>query len=276
MNNGINKKVLSKIMDMSTKLQPKPSFYVSLGDCVAGSSDNNVLQNQLLYFKNICKEFVPFVCILPVVGNHEVNSIPKDITVEHILRDTLFNFKKKNKLQGYNDTVYFMDLQNSRFIFLNTHHYGEVKKIADKQLQWLKEACKTDKRFKFIFMHAPAFPTGAHVNKSLDIYPNERDKLWKVIDENNINIVFSGHEHNYSRRVIDSDFSTPQYEFKNKIYQIISGGGGETLKQSFKSKKGVIVRPKAKHHFIIVDIDTSRVTVESVAVDGDILDKFII
>lgn len=261
-------------MELSSNLKPAPSFYVSLGDCVAGSGDNEVLKEQLLDFKSVCKQFVSSILILPVLGNHEVNNVPVDTSSEVIFKEQLLNFRKMSKLEGYNDTVYHMDLDNCRFIFLNTYHCGELKKIENEQLKWLEATCKTDKKYKFVFMHDPAFPTGAHIGTCLDSYPEARDRLWKVIDENNINIVFNGHEHNYSRRIIDCAFSNSKYEFKNKVYQIISGGGGEKLRDSFKSRKGVIVAPKARYHFVVVDINEDSVVVEVVSTEGKSLDKF--
>lgn len=261
-------------MELSSNLKPAPSFYVSLGDCVAGSGDNEVLKEQLVDFKNVCKQFVSSILILPVLGNHEVNNVPVDISSEVIFKEQLLDFKKKNILEAYNDTVYYMELNNCRFIFLNTYHCGELKKIENEQLKWLEETCKTDKKYKFVFMHDPAFPTGAHIGTCLDSYPEARDRLWKIIDENNINIVFCGHEHNYSRRIIDSNFSSSKYKFESKVYQIISGGGGEKLRDSFKSKKGVITAPKAKYHFLVVDINENSVVMEAVSIDGKSLDRF--
>jgi 3',5'-cyclic-AMP phosphodiesterase len=45
--NGINKKILIKLLDESCKLAPKADFIVLGGDNIAGSSIDNILANQL-------------------------------------------------------------------------------------------------------------------------------------------------------------------------------------------------------------------------------------
>jgi ABC-type microcin C transport system duplicated ATPase subunit YejF len=107
----------------------------------------------------------------------------------------------------------------------------------------------------------------------MDSYPEARDEFWSIVDENNVDIVFSGHEHNYSRRIIDKSFSTEKYKFNNNIYQIISGGGGEKLKDKYRSKVGVIVPPIAKNHFIVMDILNKKLILKAYDIKGNIIDE---
>jgi hypothetical protein len=118
---------------------------------------------------------------------------------------------------------------------------------------------------KIVFVHSPAFPTGAHFGHCLDLHSEDRDAFWKTVENSNINIVFSGHEHNYSRRKIG---------YKKGIYQVITGGSGEKLKDKFKDKKGVITAPIAKYHFVVVDVDSDSIKVCAISSEGKLLDKF--
>ena len=120
---------------------------------------------------------------------------------------------------------------------------------------------------KIVIVHSPSFPTGAHLGHCLDMYPECRDSFWNIIDKCNVNLVFSSHEHNYSRRLIYN---------KNKIYQVITGGGGEKLKDKYKDKKGVIVSPIAVYHFVIVDIESDCIRVSAISTKGKKLDEFTI
>ena len=95
-----------------------------------------------------------------------------------------------------------MDFGNTRLIVLNAFHYGSIHKIDKDQLNWFEEKASEYKKNKLVFIHSPAFPTGAHLGHCLDLYPEDRDVFWKVVDKCGIDIVFSGHEHNYSRRII--------------------------------------------------------------------------
>lgn len=273
---GINENILRKMLKKITELNPQPQYIVILGDSVDGSKEENILKSRLDRFINLVRSYHPIKTIIPVLGNHEVNHRPKDDTAEKIFADNLSLLKKDGQLEEYNSTVYYLDIANTRFIILNSHHCGETKRIGEKQLKWFKEVAAEPMQHKIVFLHAPAYPTGAHLGTCLDKYPEERNKLWKIIDANNIDIVFAGHEHNYSRRIIDKSFSNDIYQFNNKIYQVISGGGGEKLKHSFESKEGVIVSPKAVHHFIVLDIQGENISVEAVSLEGEKIDGFTI
>lgn len=266
---GINKKVLHSIMKSCSKLNPKPEFLIVCGDSVAGSKNEEALYKQLCDFKSIIELYHGKKVILPIVGNHEVNIFPQDDRYEKILYAFYNNIIPDiNSLDEYNKTVYYIDFDNTRLIMLNSFHYEEVNKISTKQLNWLEEVSANCNKNKLLFIHSPAFPTGAHYGHCLDLYPDNRDRFWNTVEKCNINIVFSGHEHNYSRRLIKTPFNP------KGIYQIITGGGGEKLRDKYISKEGVVVAPVAVYHYLIVDIDYNSITICAITPKGRILDKF--
>ncbi|MGN0144041.1 MAG: metallophosphoesterase family protein [Clostridium sp.] len=266
--NGINKKVLNSLMASISKLNPKPEFMVMLGDTVAGNIDEEVLIRQLFDLNDIINSHIPDIFLIPVIGNHEVNNIPLDDTYEKIISQFYYNLKPDGFLENYNKSVYYKDFENTRIIVLNSFHPGEIHRISDKQLNWLENtACKCDKN-KLVFVHSPAYPTGAHIGHCLDLYPDARNKFWQSIEKSNIDIVFSGHEHNYSRRRIN------KYPSRDYIYQIITGGAGEKLRNKYKSRHGVIVPPKAVYHFLIADVEDKCMRVSAFAYNGKKIDEF--
>lgn len=264
-NNGINTKVLKTIMEQSIKLNPKVDFIVVCGDSIAGGPNKERLISQLNNFKKIVQSYHPNKSILPVIGNHEVNINPIDNSYEKIFENIYDELKPNGYLENYNKTVYYIDFRDTRIIILNTFHPNEIHKIVDDQLYWFEKVASVNIKNKFVVFHSPAFPTGAHLGHCLDLYPDYRDEFWKVVDKCNIDIVFSSHEHNYSRRIIHGE---------NDIYQIITGGGGEKLRDKYKSKNGVVVPPIATYHFVVVDINEHFIEVSSITTKGKILDNF--
>ena len=263
---GINEKVLKNILNKTSKLNPEPKFIVVCGDSIAGSTNEKVYKNQLNNFKRILNNYHPKILILPVIGNHEVNITPEDDKYELLFKDIYKDFNPTEYLEEYNKTVYYMDFNDSRIIVLNSFHYNEIHKITNNQLKWLSKISAEEKSNKLLFVHSPAFPTGAHFGHCLDLYPECRDSFWNIVEKNNIDIVFSGHEHNYSRRVIPG----------SKIPQIISGGAGEKLRNKYTDKKGVIIPPIDKFHFLVVDINDKLLMVSAISIKGSILDIFTI
>lgn len=267
--NGINKKVLNSIMKETCKLNPEPEFIVMCGDTVAGSPNKEVLKLQLTDLKNIIEKYHPGKQLIPVVGNHEVNITPEDDKFEKAFSQFYDNLiPNKFTLDNYNKTVYYIDFEDTRLIVLNSFHYGEIHKISQAQLNWLEKIASDCTKSKLLFVHSPAFPTGAHLGHCLDLYPDDRDKFLNVIEKCNIDIIFCGHEHNYSRRKINNSYKD------GYIYQIITGGAGEKLRDKFKSKSGVIVPPIAVYHFLVIDVDKEYIKVRSITSKGKKIDEF--
>jgi hypothetical protein len=74
-------------------------------------------------------------------------------------------------------------------------------------------------------------------------------------------MVFSGHAHNYERF------------FYNKIYYIVTGGGGAPLyKRSHKAKYSELFAKV--HHFCKLSISGNELTVTAIDIDSNVVDKF--
>lgn len=263
--NGINKKVLTKLLKESSKVNSRPTGIVLCGDNIAGSDLLEVLIGQFKDLRDLLDKYYHGIPLIPVVGNHEVNNEPTDARYEMIFSRIYEDMLPATYLDGYNKTVFYIDYNDTRFIILNSFHYGEIHRITQKQLSWFKKVASPNIKNKIVFVHSPAFPTGAHYGHCLDLYPKERDTFWKVVQDCNIDIVFSGHEHNYSRRKFESD---------KDIYQIVTGGSGEKLRDKYKDKTGIIKAPVAKFHFVMLDIDSEGIKVSAVSSEGKLLDQF--
>lgn len=271
---GINEKVLKQILEETCKLNPGPDFIVMCGDTVAGHSKGEVLAVQLKRLRMLLEKYHPGKLIIPVVGNHEVNIEPTDDRFEKVFSQIYSDLKPDGILQGYNKTVYYMDFYDTRLIVLNAFHYGATHRIDKVQLNWFEEKASEDKKNKIVIVHSPAFPTGAHFGHCLDSHPEDRDLFWRIVDKCGVDLVLSGHEHNYSRRLIDSCFDKEEFRCKNSIYQVITGGGGEKLKDKYKSKEGVVIAPINVYHFTIVDVESDCIKVSAISLKGKKLDEF--
>lgn len=271
---GINEGVLTKILKRTGKLNPRPEFIVLCGDSVAGDHEEEVLTSQLKRLKKLIHKYHPNILLIPAAGNHEVITASKDDSHEKTLSTVYPDFVPDCSLENYSKTVCYKDFDDTRLIILNAFHCRAIHKIEKDQLDWLEKAASAEKKYKIVFVHSPAFPTGAHLGHCLDLYLEDRDAFWWVIDKCSIDIVFSGHEHNYSRRVIDGSFNNGEKSFENRVYQVITGGGGEKLKDSYKSKDGVIVPPIGKHHFVVVDIMADSINISAISTEGEKLDEF--
>lgn len=272
--NGINEHILRKILKRTRRLTPPPEFIILCGDSVAGSQDDEIFVSQLEGLRELIYGYHPNILIIPAVGNHEVISQYKDDRLEKVFTKTYHDFTPDDFLKDYNKTVFFRDFDDTRLIVLNPFHCGFIHRIGSDQLDWLERTASVDKKIKILFIHSPAFPTGAHHGRCLDSYPEERDIFWRIIDRCRVSLVFSGHEHNYSRRVIDVSFGGGKKGFSHSIFQVITGGGGERLKGTYKDMEGVIVPPICEYHFVVADTDSGLISISAISTKGKKLDYF--
>ncbi len=180
----------------------------------------------------------------------------------------------ENGPEGFLESVYSFNYQNSHFVFLNSEK-PEEHLINNTQRNWLVEDLENNKKENvFVVFHEPAFPMKSKEEDSLDENPEERDLFWEIIDEFDVTAVFNGHEHIHSRRLIDSDIFP---EAQNEIYQFIVGNT-DAFDHKEPSKKRV-KREKIdffyqENVFLIVEVNNQEITVKLYEVEGRLVDEF--
>ncbi len=123
---------------------------------------------------------------------------------------------------------------------------------------WLDRQLYENKNLHvFIFGHEPAFEASHRDN--LAFYPKERDFFWDSIGKAGARVYFCGHDHFYNRALIPDNKG-------NKIWQIIEGTGGGSLKKwsgTYREEKRVKGEYyDGDHHgYILVIVEGAKVTV---------------
>ena len=273
-NNGINEKTLKTLLNTIKHSDINPKYIVFTGDLVSGSKDPAILQSQFENFKRVFTEYYAIDKLLPIAGNHDLGRHSKDDSRELLFSEIFSEFKATGFATGYNRTVYYVDIGNIRLIMLNAFHNGENNEITGHQLGWFKKVVSEPYYHKIIFVHSPPFPTGAHVDKPLNKYTYEQYKFWDIVDKNDVSLVLSGHEHNYSRRIINDCFNCSCFNFSKSICQVITGGAGGKLKNAFYDTRNVIIPPTPANHFVLLDISTNFIHASATSAEGKLIDKF--
>ncbi|MDF2881654.1 MAG: putative metallophosphoesterase [Clostridiaceae bacterium] len=271
---GINKEAIIKTMESIKKMNPQPIFAVMPGDLVEGSANYETIKAQLINFKSTVTQYYPINFFYPGFGNHEaVAGQNGEQAFEEVFSEIKANF-----LDGYHNTVYYFDKNNSRFYMLNSNHPGQEHIISDEQLSWIKSNNDGVKKHNFYFFHEPAYPTGAHIGSSLDVNKVQRDKLWEIIDYSQGPMVFCGHEHNYTRRHINSEFnetiSGHSFKFNQFVYQVTAGTFGSPVYNGYTEKKNVDISPVPEYNFSVVNVNENKVRVSVYNLKGKIIDEF--
>lgn len=218
-----------------------------------------------IYF-NLWKKYMdPLLSVTyGVVGNHD-RSI--DDKADKIWWDE-FDFPVSSP-DGYDKMAYSFNFGNSHFVVLDTEKPKEHN-ISDEQLDWLDyDLSNNDKENTFVFFHEPAYPVSSKKGDALDANPENRERLWIILDSHNVRAVFNGHEQIFSRRLIDSNVFP---KARNSIYQFIVGNTDAPVEKV--QDNGTAEYTYSGHHYVIVDVDGDNITVNLYATNGKFIDSF--
>ncbi len=195
----------------------------------------------------------------------------------------------------YEETVYSFDWGNVHWVMLNNNYFekgtGDLTKehpgewegiLRDEQLAWLDEDLGAARargiEHLFVAAHEPAFPNGGHVkdamwwNGEIPEIVEMRDRFWNILVKHRVLAAFFGHEHNYSRTLIDS---TVNPEFTVPVWQIITGAGGAPFyARNERTPWADAVRAFFPlTHFCLVEVAGENVTLRALSPEGQTLDE---
>jgi Calcineurin-like phosphoesterase len=203
-------------------------------------------------------------------------------------------------LPPYKGSVYSFDYAGCHFAQLNSDYWyssrpGEHEgnpfgRLLPGQLEWLEKdlmaARSAGARHIFIFVHEPAFPNGGHMQDSLwgggdAEAAMVRDRFWSIVTKAGASAVFSGHEHNYSRTLIDNKTpvhrdGTPNPGFAKPTWQIIQGAAGAPFyPRDYTAPWASNVKKFVAHtwSYCLIQVRGPRVSLETYSYTGELLDQ---
>jgi predicted phosphodiesterase len=198
-----------------------PDVVVHLGDMV--NKGNNLNEWNLFFEITLPLRQKAFFQV--VKGNHEY---PDDY------------FKKFFGVENY-----YSDFLDFRFIYLDLNTGLEsVEKYLTENV--------TEKTI--VFLHYPIFNVGAHCSSTFE-------GLHQIFKSLGIKLVFSAHDHNYQRFLVEG------------VNYVITGGGGAYL-YSKKCESDYLIKFYKSYNFVILTIENNIVYVKSFDINKKILDSF--
>lgn len=203
-------------------------------------------------------------------------------------------------LPPYKGSVYSFDYAGCHFTQLNSDYWysshpeehagNPFGRLLPRQLEWfekdLSAARSAGARHIFVFVHEPAFPNGGHMQDSLwgggdPEGAKVRDRFWTIVTKAGASAVFSGHEHNYSRTLIDGKTpvhrdGTPNPEFAKPTWQITQGAAGAPFyPRDYTAPWASNVKKFVAHtwSYSLIQVRGPRVSLETYSYTGELLDQ---
>jgi acid phosphatase type 7 len=213
------------------------------------------------------REVLPGACFFPVMGNHDLL----------LYFPRIFFPPGVPPEQG--SVFYSFDYGNGHFVALDTNFALEPD---GNQMVWLQadlESSRGTRPWTILFFHKPAFTVGAYVSEAGPI----RAALSPLLDRFAVDLVLTGHDHNYQRShpvrdgVVHDAWQSPRFESPRGTIHVITGGGGNILYPELRnSDHRFSARFISAFHALDMTITESLLSVKAVAPDRQILDEFTI
>ncbi|MDQ7826668.1 MAG: metallophosphoesterase family protein [Candidatus Eremiobacteraeota bacterium] len=173
---------------------------------------------------------------------------------------------------------------------------NRVGYLMENQLRWLEEDLKKARERKmehlFVMLHEPPFPNGGHADSAM-FWGKKQGGTWKglndrtqpmgdvlamrsrflsILSKYRVLALFTGHEHNYSRMVIDKSLD-PAVE--NPMWQILSGDVGAPyyFQQKDLPWSGKVKAFSSELNCCIIEVEGPMVFLKVISPTGELLDE---
>ncbi|MCZ6795249.1 MAG: metallophosphoesterase, partial [Planctomycetota bacterium] len=168
------------------------------------------------------------------------------------------------------ERFYSFDRGHCHFVALETT--GETAP-GSVQGDWLEaNLAATSATWIFVFFHHPPFSSSRHGSEL-----RVRFDLSPVFDRHGVDLVFSGHDHDYERtfplrgeQVFDVARDPDHVDPGGPIY-VVTGGGGNEVYENGSSE--FTAHSASVHHLVQIDVDGLVLTLRAFSSVGQIFDR---
>lgn len=231
-----------------------PDFVLHTGDVIYESGQ--VWLYEPRFFKPY-RETVKNTVMYLTIGNHDLGGIGAApyLGIFHL---------PSNNPQG-TERYYSFDYGDAHFVSLYVPPTVANEYMAGtQQYSWLQgDLAATNKKWKFVFFHPPPY---ASTLRGSDFAA--RSNLAPLFEKYGVDVVFTGHEHEYER-------TTPRLDFDphgQPVTYVVTGGGGGTLTAA--GTGSFTAYSESAYHLVDVEISGGLLELRAVRADGSIMDTF--
>ena len=239
----------------------KPALLIHTGDLVYPMGSFEYYQRNYFNYYAATMGSVPF---FPAPGNHDYD-IPNAIPYLAI-----HSVPTESVPPSDRGRYYSYDCGDVHFVSIVAHQSLERAVNADgPMLRWLDNDLRSTRQFwRVVYFHYPPYATGQNVNDPQSLWV--RQYMVPILENNGVQLVFSGHEHSYQRSVPirKSSFVAPGLGTN----YFTSGGGGAILYPV--PDKPMVAFARSAHHYLRAEVEGTRITVRSIRHDGVELDSY--
>lgn len=248
-----NDEIVEQVLKQALEEAPDASFWVHSGDHVNTGLFRDLWDK---YFYSGRKVF-PNLTYVPALGNHDSqDGLPPTLFTQ------LFKLPQNGKCRLTSGRNFTFSYGNSRFFIIDST--GDIEQIAC----WLeKELRETNEKWKIAVTHFPPFTTD-------DSYPEIRKSWSGLFDQYHVDLVLSGHVHQYFRSFPINNEKVVAEDDEGTIY--VSSVTVEPRQAEPVSERYNKVYANTGGLFQIITVDDHQLDFLSKRYDGTVIDYFTI
>lgn len=214
----------NKVIKKSLEKRNNISFIVCGGDETntnANKSEEHSLISNLEYRGFLYPDYLRFIPIANTIGNHDKENN------EYYYRFNMPNLSELGKTDAGGD--YYFSYNDALFIILNTNNLNinEHKKVIEESIN-----NNQNKKWRIVVFHHDIYGGGEHYGDK-DVI-ELRKKLPPILEENDVDLVLSGHDHIYSRSNLLLDDKVSEKGTINKLNE------GKDSIEIYRNPKGIL------------------------------------
>lgn len=222
----------------------KPDMVITLGDNVYYNGTDAEYQKKWdppLAFGSIRENFPVF----PSLGNHDARKSAEPY------------FARFPELD--HARYYSFDRNNVHFVAVNS---TESLAPGSPQRAWIERDLAASKgQFNVMYLHHPLFTSYPKNNGAIQGY------LAPIVAKYGVELVLTGHEHNYSRMKPINDQGS---------IEVISGGGGQTLHPFVGKQPDFVAFRDVDFGHLEFEVDNDKMIGRYIVRDGSVRDTFVV
>ena len=246
-----NDDIVEPVLEQAVKEAPDAAFLVHSGDHV----NTGLFRDLWDKYLHSGRDIFPGLAFVPTLGNHDSqDGLPPTLYTQ------LFMLPQ-NRICGLSpERNYAFSYGDARFFMIDAT--GDIEKIAC----WLEEELRqTKEKWKIAVTHFPPYATD-------NSYPEIRRSWCSLFDQYHVDLVLSGHVHQYFRSYPINNEQVVTDSRKGTIY--VSSVTVEPRKPEPASEKYNEVYVNKGGLFQIIRIDNNTLDFISKGIDGVITDQF--
>ncbi len=194
---------MNNAMQMAASLNLTPELVLGAGDMV---NQGGIMNNWRMLFDLDVYKQMPLAAS---TGNHDYCDGGNAKAPTSVITDYIYN-NPKNSYPGYTEGMYWFKFDNTLFVVLDSE---ENSKGYDDQINWFIDICENvPHQYLIVMCHRP--PWGSTDSDAV------KAKWVPVFNKYNIDLFFSGHNHDYGRGSTKVGPARGQAAFANRYVAV--------------------------------------------------------